>query len=107
MYLNRRSAVSASVKTTYPNLTCVLQVNSQGRVVWGGMLDQMTVTEYHHVHKNLSGSKLLLVPLQPGLIVLYEEMASLTMGEERRAQLAIVAVTRNWSCLELYLTNRL
>ena len=33
------------------------------------------------------------------LVVLNEEMASLPMGEEGRAQLAVVTVTRNWPSL--------
>ena len=72
----------------------------------------------------LSRSKLLLVPLQPSLVVLreefiieskyifwtsiyflirilnlYEEMASLTVGEESRAQFAVIAIARNGPCL--------
>jgi len=57
--------------------------------------------EHHVAELDLSRSKLLLVPLQPSLVVLYEEMASLTVGEESRAQFAVIAIARNGPCHEL------
>jgi len=57
--------------------------------------------EHHVAELDLSRSKLLLVPLQPSLIVLYEEMASLTVGEESCAQFAVITIARNGPCHEL------
>ena len=65
---------------------------------------------------NLSGPKLLLVPFKPSLkhetfqpfvndkicylVVLDEEVTSLSMREEGRAQLTVVTITRNWPSLK-------
>merc|ERR1719315_324513 len=57
--------------------------------------------EHHVAELNLSRSKLLLVPLQPSLVVLYEEMASLAVGEESCAQFTVIAIARNGPCHDL------
>jgi len=56
----------------------------------------------HHISKlDLSRPKLLLIPFKPSLVVLDEEVASLSVREEGSTQLAVVTVSRNWPSHEL------